>query len=105
MKGQAESTDVAVLRRHWRRWTALVDQYARRRRGYSALDPQEYQRLHKDLLAACTSLNGASAGSQHDFYRGLANLVRPWLTLRVLEQADREILLDLLARCWEADKV
>ena len=104
MRPQATSPDLAALRRHWRRWTALVALQARRGRGAQVVDPQEYQTLHQELVAACVAAGGAAEGTQREFYQRLEDLVRPWLTARVLEQTDHQILMDLLARCRQAEQ-
>jgi hypothetical protein len=104
MKRQVTSPELAALGRHWRRWTALVALHAGRARGAGVVDAQEYQALHQDLLAACAAAGGTARGSGREFYQGLEELARPWLTARVLELTDRDILLDLLARCRRADR-
>jgi hypothetical protein len=68
------------------------------------MDPEAYQALHRELVAACRALGGPAEGTKREFYQRLEELARPWLTARVLEQADREILLDLLARCRQAEQ-
>jgi len=82
----------------------LVALQARRGRGAHLVDPQEYQRLHQDLVAACVAAGGAAEGAQREFYQRLEELARPWLTARVLEQTDHDILMDLLARCRQAEQ-
>src|SRR4051794_3954084 len=104
MSPQATPPGLAALRRHWHRWTALVALQARRGRGAHVVDSQEYQTLHRELVAACVAAGGAAEGTQREFYQRLEDLVRPWLTARVLEQTDREILTDLLVRCRQADQ-
>jgi hypothetical protein len=56
MRLQAAPPELAALRRHWRQWTALVALHVRPRQGASAVDLQEYQALHRELLAACRAL-------------------------------------------------
>jgi hypothetical protein len=104
MRPHITSPDLAALRRLWRRWTALVALQARRGRGAQVVDPQEYQTLHRELVAACFAAGAAAEGTQREFYQRLEDLARPWLTARVLQQTDREILLDLLARCRQAEQ-
>jgi hypothetical protein len=103
MKPQVTPPELATLRRHWSQWTALVALHARQRRGAWVVDPQEYQALHRELLVACRALGGA-AGARREFYLRLEELARPWLTSQALEQADRELLLGLLARCQQVEK-
>jgi hypothetical protein len=93
----------AALRRCWCRWTAIVELFARGRPARRRVNPRAYRVLHQDLLDACQS---AAAGSpKQAFFEGLDDLARPWLTLRVLQQTEPEILFDLLVRCQEAERV
>src|SRR5262245_61740328 len=103
MRPQVTSPDLAALRPLWHRWTVLVALHARRR-GAQVVGPREYQTLHQGLVAACAALAGAAEGTQREFYERLEDLARPWLTARVLEQTNGEILLDLLARCRQAEQ-
>jgi hypothetical protein len=104
VKPQVPSSELAALRRHWRRWTAVVAAQARSRRGAFALDREAYQALHQKLMVACRALGGATEGREREFYQRLEELARPWLTTWVLEQADRKLLCDLLARCRQAER-
>jgi hypothetical protein len=93
---------LTALGRPWRRWTAVVELFAQRRRRHR-LGPAEYEELYQELLAACQAPADADASEKQTYVRGLEEFVRPWMTLRVLEQADRDILLDLAARCRRID--
>lgn len=97
--------ELHALRRYWRRWTAIVELYARRRRGRGWLDPKQYAVLHGKLLAACRALAANGRESDRAFYLTLEDLARPWLSSSALEHADREILFDLFARCQEAGRL
>jgi hypothetical protein len=97
-------TELVVLRRGWRRWVAIIELFARRRRARHRVDLQAYGALHKELIAACRSLADSAEGTARDFYQGLEDLTRPWWTPRVLAKADREILVDLLIRCRQAER-
>src|SRR4051794_8887263 len=102
MKPPVNSPELAALRRHWHHWTALVARHTRRQ-GAQVVSPQEYQALHRELLAACAAAAGAAEGTSRELYQRLEELARPWLTARVLELTDHEILLDLQARCQLAE--
>jgi hypothetical protein len=99
MKGQGNSAGLTALRQRWHRWTAIVELFARGRRGRLGVDPEEYCRLHKELLETCRGLADDPDQKERSFYGGLEELAQPWLTPRILAQADREITLDLLFRC------
>jgi hypothetical protein len=89
--------------RHWRRWTAVIERQARRR-GRRRLSPAEYHALYRELLAACRALASTGDADWQTYARRLEAVVRPWLAARVLERADPDILLDLLARCRRIDR-
>jgi hypothetical protein len=104
MEAQNGVTELATLRQHWRKWTAIVERFARRCRERHWLHAEEYQRLYKELIGSCRSLAGTADEAQEAFYQRLESLAQPWLTCQVLEKADREILLDLLERCQQIQK-
>jgi hypothetical protein len=68
------------------------------------VDPHEYAKLHKELIESCRSLVATSNEVEGPFYQYLEDLARPWLSPRVLTQADREILFDLWIRCRQAER-
>src|SRR5215468_3104412 len=90
-----------VLRELWYRWLAVVELFARRRAGQHRLAEQEYRALREDLLRACRSLAEAAGAAGAGRYEALEGLVEPWLTLRTLGQADKELLFDLRERCQQ----
>jgi hypothetical protein len=92
-----------VLRKRWRRWTEIVELFARHRRGRKRVDSQEFAELHRDLLEICRTLTGAENHVEASFYRYLEDLIQPWFDLRVFARADRDILLDLLIRCRDVE--
>jgi hypothetical protein len=96
--------ELGALRARWRRWTAVVALFANRHRGRRRVDPRAYGEVHRALTEACRTL--AAGGEEHgrDYFRGLEGLVQPWLDTSVLAKADREILVDLLARCRKVEK-
>ncbi len=104
MSGPGKATERADLRDLWSRWTAVIDQFARRRRGRHRLRGQEYQALHGELLRLCRSLAEGADEQARDLYSRLELVAQPWLTLWALQQADREILLDLLLHCRQAER-
>jgi hypothetical protein len=98
------ATERVVLRRCWRRWVVVIEFSARRRRGSRLMDPQAHDALHKELIATCRSLRVSAEGSERAFYQGWEERARPWLSPSVLAKSDREILLDLLLRCRQAER-
>jgi hypothetical protein len=98
MRKQCEAPDVAALRRLWRRWTAVVELFARRGRARRRLNPAEYDRLHQDLLRACRSLAGGADEGRRRPCQRMESLAEPWMTPAALEKADGLVLFDLLAR-------
>ena len=87
----------------WRRWTKVVAWFAGRDPGRLRLDPAEYEALHRALLAACRALAQKADPGRAFPLDGLQQLVQPWITAASLEQADGELLADLLARCRVID--
>jgi hypothetical protein len=105
MEWQGTENELAALRKGWRRWTAIVELFARRRRARQRVDPQAYYMLRHEVLDACQVLaDMATEKRRRAFYQALASLVQPWLTPHTLIQADREILFDLLSRCRRAER-
>jgi hypothetical protein len=82
----------------------VVEGFACRRRGWNHIRAGDYEVLHRRLLRACRSLADTGGKARQAYYQGLEALAKPWLTTRVLEQADRDILLQLLACCRREDR-
>src|SRR5262245_14730724 len=101
MTTAVKRTGVDDLRRCWRRWTAVVELFARRRGARRRIDRREYESLHAELLATCRALATDGEETERRFYEDLEMLAQPWLSPYILEQADREILFDLFHRCFE----
>jgi hypothetical protein len=103
MSGRDSATERAALRELWHRWSAVVERFARRR-GRRRLRASEYRPLHQGLLRVCRSLAAQTEGPARGVYEELESIAQPWLTPWVLEQADREILFDLVERCRRAGR-
>ena len=99
MNARSPGTESEALRASWRRWTAIVELFARRRPARRRVDPRAYERLHQELLAACRSLADSAGEESRADYEGLEVLARPWLSPRILAHADAGILDSLLDRC------
>ncbi len=103
MRRQSRGTGSEALTASWRRWTAIVELFSRRRRARRRVDPRAYRALHQGLLAACRSLADSAGEESRAYYEGLEGLARPWLSPKILAHADAEILDSLLARCRQVE--
>jgi hypothetical protein len=92
------------LGRLWRRWLAVVELMARNGRARSRLDPDDYRALHRELMEACRALARAPDNPKKWLYEHMERLVSPWLSVGALEQADGEIIDDLLFLCRQLDR-
>jgi hypothetical protein len=101
---RSDSIGPDSLAAHWHRWTAVVEFCARRRPARRRLDPREYHALYCELTASCRDLAYSGDEAGRDYYERLEATVRPWLSLRALERADREVLSSLLDRCRQVDR-
>ena len=99
------SAEIAELKTLWRRWTAIVEALARRRRESHRLLAQEYSDVHTGLLKACRSQVGISDETMRPFFQRLEVLVKPWVSPDAITSANRAILADLLKRTKAADAV
>jgi hypothetical protein len=106
MKRGCGLPEIAALKTHWCRWVKIVELFARRRANRGRVDPQEYVRLHKELIANCRALAESAKANEVKaaVFRHVEELVEPWLTPSVLERADREILIHLLVRCRQVER-
>lgn len=91
------------LRRRWRSWTKVVRAFVTKPGAASRYDPAEYEAAHQELVAACEERAAGADGPARDYFRELADVARPWLSTRSLEQADRELLMALYLRCYRID--
>jgi hypothetical protein len=95
--------DLERVRRRWGEWTAVVARFAGRGGG-RGLDLPAYQDLYRDLVDRCERLAATADEGRRDFFRGLAELVRPWVQPHSLARTDPELLIALLARCRRAER-
>jgi hypothetical protein len=68
------------------------------------VNAQVYETLHRGLLALCRSLAAAADGEGRTFYESLESLAQPWMSVQVLEQADRQIRFVLLSLCRRVER-
>jgi hypothetical protein len=104
MRRRSEPPEVAALKARWCRWVEVVELFARRRPGRRRVDSREYVVLYNQLIQDCHGLGDSANEVERSFYRYLEGLVRPWLAPGVLARSDRDLLLDLLARCRQAER-
>jgi hypothetical protein len=104
MQGRPRSAGQAALRDTWCRWTEVVELFAGRRRARRRISPAWYQALRRQLLDGCRSRALDTDEVGRAFYQTLENLVQPWMTPQTLEQAEGEILHDLLDRCGQMEQ-
>jgi hypothetical protein len=88
------------LRRRLERWREQVELYARGNRG----DPRKYVVAHGHLLRCCREMVEGCGEEKKIFYEGIEQVVRPWLSVEALIQADREILVEILQRCRRVER-
>jgi hypothetical protein len=103
MTGDKPKATPELLRDRWGQWATIVGLFARRRPARRRVDPMAYAALRDDLIATCRSLAEAD-GRRRSYYLLLEEMVRPWLSPRVLARTDREILCTLLDRCREVER-
>lgn len=104
MSRQAESAELAGLRRRWRQWSAIVRLFAQHRTGRDRVKESEYRALHDALLESCRVQATRGDETRRSFFRQMEDMAKPWLTAHSLARADRAILLDLLARCQKVER-
>jgi serine/threonine protein kinase len=89
------------FRRDWAAWAGVVGAYAEARPpGVTEL---AYHELHDRLVEACARRALGTDGEKRVFFRQLADLARPWLSLESLARAEPEAVRVLFARCREVE--
>jgi hypothetical protein len=104
MNQRGRAKEYRLLCQCWHDWTEVIELFARKQPGRLRVHPDAYQALYTELLASCQALCRAVATEERGRYERLADVVRPWLDLHILEQTEKEILMDLLSRCVEIDQ-
>jgi hypothetical protein len=104
MGGRTGLRETIALKIRWRRWVRIVELFARERPLRHRVDPRAYGVLHKELISSCRSLAASANEVDAAIYRYIEDIVQPWLSPVVLARADREILLDLLDCCHQAER-
>jgi hypothetical protein len=94
----------AALMDCWRRWRAIVEQFALEMPDRKKVEEEAYRKLYGELLAHCQTLAEWEEGPNRTLYQKLDYLARPWLNPDTFERAEQEILTDLLKRCQQAEQ-
>lgn len=85
-------TGPKTLAKCWSEWSEIVTRAASGHVVSKSISDSKYESLYRELLRACeahaTKENAA-------FFKKLASLVRPWVTLETLLKADSHICSDL----------
>jgi serine/threonine protein kinase len=93
----------SVLRRQWRRWTALIETIVKGR-GPSRVNGDTYRKVHTALLNACRSaVEAAPTPQKRAFYQELLSIVQPWLSLHTFAHTEAQMLQSLLERCKQTE--
>jgi serine/threonine-protein kinase len=102
-EGQTEATARPridpVLRKGWRRWSAVVEALAERKAP--GISGGEYRALYAGLLAQCRAHAAAAEGPWRAFFLQAEEVVKPWLELHTLAHTEPELLRALACRCAE----
>lgn len=104
MRSEESNKDVAELRKQWCRWTAIVTTLAKRRDARPRLRSKEYSALHNALVEECQSHATNSDAAQREFFLEMKNVVKPWISLQTLGQAEYRVLVSLARRCREIER-
>jgi hypothetical protein len=108
--GQVNKSPVGVLAPadllvSWRRWTGIVESFARGRVSRRLADRQAFTRLRNQLLVALRARAAEVHGPERVFFLRLEELVSPWVSAISMAREDPEILRDLLVRCKHAELI
>jgi hypothetical protein len=95
---------LATLPHLWRHWLQVVTLFATRAPGRVSLDRAEYAAKHQALLQVCQALAADAGPGLRGRLQALEQLVRPWLSAASLENAERQLLVDLLVRCRRVEQ-
>jgi hypothetical protein len=92
-----------ILRRHWHRWTALVETIVKGR-GPSRVNGDTYRNVYTSLVNTCRSAaEAAPTPRRRAYFQELLSIVRPWLNLHTFAHTEAHMLQSLLVRCKQAE--
>lgn len=104
MRSEESTVDIAELREQWCRWTAIVATVAKHRDARPRMKSIEYSALHNTLVEECQSQATNSNAAQRKFFLEMKNVVKPWISLHTLGQAEHRVLVNLNCRCREIER-
>jgi serine/threonine protein kinase len=90
----------ASFGRSWMRWTTMVEEIMRRP-DLPPCDEQTYQVLYRTLLEGCAAHAKHASAQDRTRLGQLAELVQPWMSLRVLTRTEATLLQDLARQARE----
>jgi serine/threonine-protein kinase len=88
----------------FRQWTAIVERSLRRPGALRRMNRETFSALHRSLVTACEVQANAAQGQRRDFFRGLADLLKPWLSPDAIVQTDIEIRYQLVHLFQQAEQ-
>jgi hypothetical protein len=104
MRQRGGSNAIAELRWYWRRWTNVVELFARSRRARKKVDPQNYEAIHADLIEACRAISSLVDDEDRAYFEKLEHIALPWVSTRSFEHTNREVLSELYTRCRQVER-
>lgn len=97
----AKSTN-RELKRLWRQWTGLLSRRLKTGRlGVSAL---QYEELHQRLMSAFRLSRKLSPTKELTTLHKLEKLVAPWVSIDAINQAEHEVMENLVGRCRHLER-
>jgi len=97
--------EIRYFAARWHRWTEIVRWFALQdKRRYNVL-AEEYHALQGELLEYARHHAATADSAGFELLRGVEDMVAPWVNPEALARADREILLQLLRRCEEVQRL
>ncbi|MHC4403141.1 MAG: hypothetical protein ACYTG0_26055 [Planctomycetota bacterium] len=89
----------ADLKAKLRQWMRVTHLFAARREGRFKVHPEHYKTLHHNLLHTVSEVAAGAAPPQQTMYRDLHETLTPWVNVKALTVAERDILFHVLDEC------
>jgi len=105
MAGMGQAHEIRYFAARWRRWSEIVRWFAlQHKRRYNVL-PEEYHALQGELLEYARHHAATADPAGFQLLRAVEEMVAPWVSPEAFARADREVLLQLLSRCEEVQRL